>query len=411
VAKFGRFAYDARVSGTIGAARDGWVNQTSLKSRAFPRILLIKLSAFGDVIHTLPLLPKLRRRYPSSRIDWLITPEHADIVRCHPALSNVIPFRRGDYAKFGRRWSATTGLVRLFKSLRRARYDLVIDVHGQFRSALCALASGASVRIGFDRPRSDKPALASRGQHGWNGAREGSWLVYTHHIPIPTLSVHAVDRYLWLADILGLDNEPPDFSIHLPSEAAGRVDALLDRHYLAGRPLALVVPGTLWETKHWQTTGFAEVARDLSRKGFAVVIGGSRKDRRRCEAVAAGCPTACDLSGQTSLAEFVVLAQRCAVVITNDSGPMHLAVALKKPVVSIFGPTDPVRIGPYGQPGSVVRAGVPCSPCDLRKLRHCPHDHQCMKQVTPAQVIERLEQVLEDSVGGERPSLCGKEVA
>lgn len=382
---------------------------SSLKSRTFKRILLVKLSALGDVIHTLPVLAKLRRRYPRSRIDWLITPEHADVVRHHPALSNVLSFRRRDYSRFGRHWSATTGLLRLLQTIRSTHYDLVIDMHGQLRTALFVLASGAPVRIGFDRPRTAKPGadLGSGEQHGWNGAREGSWLAYTHHIPIPTLNVHAVDRYLWLAPLLGLDDASPEFGIHLPAEAPARVHALLERHDLARRPLALVVPGTLWQTKHWQVDGFAEVARHLSRRGYAVALTGSSKDRVRCQAVAAGCPEACDLTGQTSVAEFVALMQRAALAVTNDSGPMHLAVALGKPVVSVFGPTDPFRIGPYQHADWAVRAGVPCSPCDLRRLRQCPHEHSCMQRVTPMHVIERLDAILRECGTGERLPLCG----
>ncbi len=336
----------------------------SLQSRSFERILLIKLSAFGDVIHTLPVLSKLRRRYPASRIDWLITPENADLIRHHPALSSAVVFQRSDYSRFGQRWSATAGLLRLLQQIRQTRYDLVIDMHGQLRSAVFALASGAPVRIGFDRPRREKPgtALGVGWQHGWNGAREGSWLAYTQHIPIPRLNVLAVDRYQWLNPVLGLESGPPDFTIYLPADTGSRVEALLRQRRLLGRPLALIVPGTLWETKHWEAAGFAAVARQLAKEGFAVLISGSSKDKARCRAVSAGCPEACDLSGQTTLAELVELMKRVSVAVTNDSGPMHLAVALNRPVVSIFGPTDPVRIGPYGQPHSVVRTNLPCSP-------------------------------------------------
>jgi ADP-heptose:LPS heptosyltransferase len=124
------------------------------------------------------------------------------------------------------------------------------------------------------------------------------------------------------------------------------------------------------------------------------VLAGSPRDRARCQAVVAQCPGACDLSGQTSLSEFAALMSRSTVNVTNDSGSMHLAVALDKPVVSVFGPTDPVRIGPYGRAHAVVRASVPCSPCYLKKLSQCPHEHACMNQVTAEMVIERVHTVL-----------------
>jgi heptosyltransferase I len=371
-----------------------------LRTRPFARILLIKPSALGDVVHTLPVLVKLRARYPEARIDWLITPENADLVRHHPALSNVVLFRRNEYARFGRSWSATFGPFRLLSAIRRTRYDLVIDLHGQFRSAMLTLASGAPVRIGFDRPQHPVGAARSErsseipGHHGWSGAREGAWLAYTDRIPIPTLDVHAVDRYLWLAPMLGLDDRPTELAIHLPSEEAQRIDELLRSHGLGGKPIAVLVPGTIWETKHWHVEGFAQVGRHLLASGFSVVIAGTSRDRPRSRAIVEVCPGAVDLCGRTSVAGLVALIRRAAICVTNDSGSMHVAVAVETPVVSVFGPTNPVWIGPYGRPHAVVRADVSCSPCNLRRLRDCPHGHRCIREVTGRMAIERVEQVL-----------------
>ncbi len=363
------------------------MSQTPLCRRSFERILLIKPSAFGDVVHAIPVLVKLRARYPAARIDWLITPENAELVRYHPALSNVVLFARRNYAQFGRSWSASMGLFQLLGSVWRARYDLVIDLHGQLRSALFTVASGAATRIGFDRPLGGEP-------HGWTGAREGSWLVYSHRLPIPTLDAHAADRYLWVAPLLGLADGPPDFRVYWPPAADERVDGLLRAEGLRHGRFAILVPTTIWPTKHWHTEGFAAVGRYLQARGLAVVLAGSPKDGARCQEVAAACPGARDLSGRTTLAEFAALMQRAVVNVTNDSGSMHLAVALNKPVVSVFGPTDPVRIGPYGRPQAVVRVDLPCSPCYLKKLSQCPYEHACMNQVTPDLVIDRLRMIL-----------------
>jgi lipopolysaccharide heptosyltransferase I len=361
----------------------------ALQFEEFSRILLIKLSGLGDVVHTLPVLVKLRARYPAARIDWLITPENAEIVRCHPALSNVVLFDRRDFSKRGHRWRALLGFLDLLRQIRRAKYDLVIDLHGQARSAFFALASGAPARIGFDRPAKNISG------HGWRGAREGSWMAYTHRIPIPTLDVHAIDRYLWLGPLLGLDDNPPELTIHLSSQTTHHVQRILEEHCIpASKALALLVPGTIWETKHWTIEGFTDVARHFLDEGFAVVLAGTKRDQPRCRQIAAAAPGACDLSGKTTPAELAALIERSEICVTNDSGAMHVAASLGKPMISMFGPTNPVRIGPYRRLESVVRLDLPCSPCNYRRLSQCPFDHACMRQLTSATVIERARKIL-----------------
>ena len=398
------------MNGQIKNKRIKKTRASELQSAEFSRILLIKPSALGDVVHTIPVLVKLRARYSHARIDWLITPENAEIVRCHPALSNVVLFARRDFSKRGRRWRALLAFFDLLKQIRRARYDLVIDMHGQMRSALFALISGARVRIGFDRPIkfsrtiSAEHDLKNIPSHGWRGAREGSWIAYTHRIPIPTLDVHAIDRYLWVGPLLGLDDDPPDLTIHLSADTVHNVERLLVEHGVpASAPLVVLVPGTIWETKHWTIDGFAGVARQFLQDGFAVALAGTKRDQQRCRRIAAGAPGTCDLSGKTTPAQLAALIRRAEVAVTNDSGSMHVAASLGKPMVSVFGPTNPVHIGPYQRPESVVRVDLPCSPCNYRRLSQCPFDHACMKQVTSAMVVERARKIL--AAGKANPNL------
>ncbi len=380
-----------------------------LKSRDFRKILLIKLSAVGDVIHTIPVLNKLRRRYPSAQLDWLVTPAIGELLRHHPAISNVIEFAREDWSK---PWTPTpfVSYARLARKLRANAYDLVVDMHGQFRTAVFTLATGAPVRVGFDRPRakvwdaSPRAFSAEARKHAWQGAREGSWLAYTHHIPVPTLDLHAVDRYLNVGPLLALEDGPPDFSFPIPQAASARVELLLRGHDIAGAPLVTMAPGTIWETKHWGSDKFAEVARHFLQKGFAVALMGTPRERVVCEEVARLAPGAVDVAGETTLTELAALIRRSAISVTNDSGPMHLAVALDRPVVSVFGPTDPIWIGPYGRADAVLRAGVPCSPCFLRQLSRCPNGHVCMANVSAHAVIERIERVLSNGAGTARPA-------
>jgi heptosyltransferase-1 len=376
-----------------------------LRYRDFRRILLIKLSAVGDVVHTIPVLNKLRRRYPSARIDWLITPAIAELLRHHPAISNVVEFDRTEWSAPWR-WSAFTSSARLAGKLRAVDYDLVVDMHGQFRTAVLALATRAPVRIGFDRPRAEvweasaRTLPAEARKHAWKGAREGSWLAYTHHIRVPTLDVHAVDRYLSVGPMLGLDEEAADFSFPIPVAAASRIDWLLQEHGIGGlgpSGLLTIAPGTIWETKHWRSEAFAEVARHFMRKGFAVALIGSVRERTACEEVATLAPGSVNLAGETTLTELAAIIRRSTICLTNDSGPMHLAVALGRPVVSIFGPTDPLWIGPYRRVDAVLQAGLSCAPCYLRLLSRCPHDHACMREVSAHAAIERIEMSLTDS--------------
>jgi lipopolysaccharide heptosyltransferase I len=376
----------------------------TLRGRDFRRILLIKLSAVGDVVQTIPLLNTLRRRYPAAQVDWLVTPAIAELLRHNPAISNVIEFPRQEWSS---PWRLAPFAVsaRLAARLHRARYDLVLDLQGQLRSAVFAWLSRSPVRIGFDRPRAQAweasprqfPDAARR--HAWQGAREGSWLAYTHHIPLPTIDVHPVDRYLSVGAMLGLDDGAADFSFPIPPEATARVAAKLDRHGIAKTKLVVMAPGTAWETKQWRREGFAEAARHFLQNGFAVALVGSGREHAACAAVAGLAPGAVNLAGETALSELAALVARAAICVTNDSGPMHLAVALKRPVVGIFGPTDPLWAGPYRRDGTVVRTELPCSPCYLRQLSRCTHGHACMQLVSSGVVIERMEDILREPSG------------
>ena len=205
--------------------------------------------------------------------------------------------------------------------------------------------------------------------------------------------MHAVDRYLLLGSLLGLDNEPADFFNIIPAAAEARINELLGQAGIdaLNDPLVVLAPGTMWETKHWSREGFARVARHFLNHGRQVIVIGAGRDREVCAEVAQGAPGTVDLAGRTTLPELAAIISRAGVCITNDSGPMHLAVALGRPVVSIFGPSDSLWIGPYGRPDAVISAGVPCAPCYLRELSRCDRQHACMRQVTAEEVIARAE--------------------
>jgi len=355
--------------------------ESALRDREFKRILLIKLSAVGDVIHTLPVLTRLRERYPDAQIDWVITPACEDLVRWHPALDGVISYPRRE--AFGAKG------LKMLRQIMGGRYDLVVDMHGQLRTAALVLASGAPVRIGFSR------------------TREGAKYSYTHHIPVPSMDFHAADRNLWLGDLLGFPTDHPDFTIHTPPEAELEADRTLARIGYAGQPFAAMFPGTQWETKHWPVEGFVDVCRYLTRRGMKILLAGAGRDQIANDAVARAFPEATDICGQTSLAGLAAILRRSSLCVTNDSGPMHMAVALGRPLVSAFGPTSPVRTGPYARPEAVVRTGVACSPCYIRKTRNCPYGLRCLTELSSEMMINRIDQVLATHSVGPEPTAPG----
>jgi lipopolysaccharide heptosyltransferase I len=374
------------------------VSLDELRRREFRKILLIKLSAVGDVVHTLPVLNKLRRRFPNAQIDWLVTPAIGELLRHHPALNSVIDFERDTTAPPWA-WSALTSYTRLAAKLRSAGYDLAIDLHCQSRTAFLAFVSGAPVRIGFDKERPEVWANSRKvtenfRKHAWHGAREGAWLFYTHRIPLPTLDVHVIDHYQSVGNLLGFDAGSTDFSFRIPQVAHERVAALLRRRGAGDARLAVIAPRGNWQTKRWPDANSAALARHFMSRGYAAVLAGAPRERAVGAAIARLAPGAIDLSGETSLSELAALISRAAICIAHDSGPMHLAVALGRPVVALFGPSDDVWAGPYHRDNAVVRLSLPCAPCYLRRLKSCTHGHACMEELLAKAVIERAEDVL-----------------
>jgi lipopolysaccharide heptosyltransferase I len=315
------------------------------------RILIIKPSSLGDVVHALPAVNLIRRRFPDARISWLIKDSLISLLKKCPVIDERIKFRRDDYAKF----------PTLLWRLRRERFDVVIDLQGLFRSGLMAGATRAPRRIG----------LAD--------AREGAQWFYNEIIPVPR--AHAVDRYLLAAKHLGCETAPIEFPLGIPTQ-------------MPTEGLIAVNPSARWKTKLWGDDKFAELVRQLPSK--RVVLTGSVADRLRCNFIAQDRR---NVAGGTDLYELAELYSRCSVVITNDSGPMHIAAAVGTPVVAIFGPTDPALTGPYGKQHVVLRSGIPCSPCMKDHCTHTPR-MECMQKVTVEQVLAAVKPFIEGSARG-----------
>ncbi|MDI9569407.1 MAG: lipopolysaccharide heptosyltransferase II [Pseudomonadota bacterium] len=346
-------------------------------------ILIIKLSAIGDVVHTLPALAALRRLYPRAHITWVIEAAAADLISGHPCLDQVLVSHRKRWQeelRSGKIAKAIREIRRFLRELRSRRYDLVVDFHGLFKSAVLTGMSRGVRKLGYD------------------SLQEGSGLFYNERIP-EDMSKHAVDRYLdFPAYLAGQAGEapigPPEFFIPGDERRRQGTTALLAENGLDGEaPFVAINPVALWPTKLWRADLFAALAERIVRElDLSVVITGSRQEQGYVAAIVRDLKTrrAIDLAGQTSLRDLACLYRRASLVVTTDSGPMHIAAAVGTPVVALFGPTDPRRTGPYGPGHAVIRRELPCSPC-FRKT--CP-TRECMEGIGVDEVWEAVREKL-----------------
>ena len=345
-------------------------------------ILIVKLSAIGDVIHTLPSLAALRRLYPGAHITWVVEEASADILAGHPDLDRVIVSKRkrwvSDLGSPRRARQAFREIRRFLSALRDRRYDLVIDFHGLFKSAMIVFLSGGSRRLGYD------------------SMQELSGLFYSEKIP-EDLGRHAVDRYLDFIRYLGAEPGAPEFVI--PVDAANRVRAgdLLQAAGIAGKGAFVAVsPQALWETKLWANDRFARLCdRIVLELNRPVVFTGSDAEAVARIRALMTAPSV-SLAGRTTLRDLACVYQDAALLITTDSGPMHLAAAVRTPVVALFGPTDPGRTGPYGEGHVVLRRDMTCSPCFAKTCE----TRRCMLEITVDEVYEAVRGKLAEN-GGE----------
>jgi len=350
-----------------------------LSERDFRRILIIKPSSFGDVIHALPVLNGLRQRYPQAHISWLVANSCAGLLENHPALNEIIRFDRKRFGRLGRSVRVSLDFLAFIRELRARAFDLVIDLQGLFRSGFLTAASQAPVRLGF------------------SSARELAPLFYTHRVAAPNRDIHAVDRNYLVAKSLGFDDLPIRFDLPVQDSARASVRRLLAAAgWAPGEKYILMGPGTRWETKIWPAKYFAELARRIaSESSYRVVLIGMDTEVEIARQVAENAgERVINLAGKTNLAELIALIEGAVMVVMHDSGPMHLATALDKPMVAIYGPTSPLRTGPYHRGEAVARLDLECSPCYLKKLSECPYEHRCMRELAPAEVMRKVIQEL-----------------
>jgi lipopolysaccharide heptosyltransferase I len=340
------------------------------------RILLVKPSALGDVVHALPVVATLKRRYPEIPLDWLVEEEAAPLVEGHPAVATLVVSGRRRWLRQLRRPADVPVTLReiraWLKALRRRRYDVVLDLQGLLKSAMYVVAAGAPVRVG----------LAD--------AREGAGWVLTHRVPVPPQPVHAVERYLALAAAVDAREAVRDFTIPLGSDDLEAARRLLDD---LPRPRVVLHPAARWETKLWEVERWRAVAASLADEGAGVVVTGGPADAAMAAAICDGPRQAPrSLAGRISLKTLAAVLRSADLMITVDSGPMHIAAALGTPVLALFGPTDPARTGPLGC-GRVLRRPLPCSPC-LQRRCQIAETRRCMRDLDVQDVLAAARELL-----------------
>ena len=339
------------------------------------RICLIKPSALGDVVQTLPLLPALRERFRAAKISWVINSQLAGLLEGHPGLDEIIPFdRRGSWA----------GWMRLLGDLRLRHFDLVFDLQGLLRTAVMTWTTGAGVRVGLET------------------AREGSHLACNCTIPDTGRQVPAHLRYWRVAEAVGMGDLRRETMIAVTTDDLDWARGQLEK--LRG-PILAVQPGARWITKRYPVEKFAVVAaRAMRVYGFSTVILGSgdeieaagRLEHLLRRFVPAAKPL--NLAGQTTLKQLAAVLKQSACALTNDSGPMHLAAGLGVPVLGLFTCTSPLRSGPPGDQHQLVSTTVRCAAGYKKRCPHSGAKHmRCMQDLSAELVWKAFTRLVKNN--------------
>ena len=347
-------------------------------------ILVIQTAFIGDAVLTLPLVQCTRKNYPASNVDIVVTPRSKDLFVNHPDIREAIPFdKRG-------RDKGIRGLLRLSKHLQLRSYDLALIPHRSLRSAVLALLAGIPRRIGFD---------TSAGRLLMTGTA-----AYRKEL-------HEIDRNLSLLEALGFALGPRELPRLYPAEADQRkVDRLLIELEV-GNPekLVAIAPGTIWNTKRWPKERFASLAVSLDNAGFEVVLVGGVEDEGICNEIRTLSKSSSvhDASGALTLLQSAELINRCRLLVSNDSAPLHLATAVGTPVIAVFGSTVPeFGFGPTGPFDAVIETkGLKCRPCSIHGGEKCPiKTFDCMYDISHDRVYRAAMEILVKKAATRRSS-------
>jgi len=354
---------------------------------AKPKILLIRLSALGDIIQTLPILPLIRKAQPDAHIGWAIDSDFVASIQGHRDIDQIHPFQRKKWSKSLSRpseWGKTLNeLDHFFKEIQSVGYDVALDVQGLFKTGLLTYLSGAKHRVGFAHKREGCGIFY---QHAYLNRKQ------YHH---PHL-LH-VDHMALLTRTIGAKEEP--HTVDLPPVSAAveqKVTKLLTDKFLNDKSIVVIAPGTQWESKLWREKNWIELVKNLiDRSAFNIVFVGAPGDKELVGRIVSQLPPSeriLNLAGQTNIPELYALCGQVQALVACDSAPLHIAGAAHVPhVFGIFGPTAKARTAPIGSPNTVIFSSedeLNCQPCHKRV---CPlGTGECLERVTPQAISNAL---------------------
>ncbi|MBX7136700.1 MAG: glycosyltransferase family 9 protein [Oligoflexia bacterium] len=330
-------------------------------------ILIVLMGSLGDVARGLHLARSIKTQLPESKITWLVEPASAELVKVHPSIDRIIVFERR------LSWGALRAVI---SELRRDKFDLVLDLQRHFKSGCFSLLSGAPQRLGFNR----------------RDAKEFNWVFNNQHIPAYGDALSKLEHYLKFAHHLGLSEQ--DFGSGL--EQLDLAERLKKLSIEPGSPYLFIVLGSAWESKDWLPSGYTALLDRLcaSLRYPLFLVGGPGHRNLGAELQQrSGSDLVRSIAGETSLLDLIALIRYARAGVGPDSGPGHLASALRVPYVSLFGATSPARTAPWGQANLVVRSSIGCSPCGFRK---CPGlNRLCMRLISAESVMLKIAEALD----------------
>lgn len=345
-------------------------NRPPLSDYAAERIAIIKPSALGDIVHSLPVLTALRRRYSHAHITWVVNQTYAPLLHGHRDLDDVLPFdRRACHRGLGKALRSWRDFLR---ELRRRRFDLAVDLQGLLRTAVMMTATGAKRRVGLST------------------AREGATWTYTDIVPVTDFNtLHAVDRCWRIAEAFGVGDVPKEFHIPIPTEAQ---DWAEEATWGYPRPWLMLGPGARWMTKRWPVEHFAVLARQFWEGfGGTVFFVGGEEERAAATAVRRQLSgPSRDFTGRTTLPRLAALLQRADGILANDTGPLHLAAALGRPIIAPYTCTRVHLNGPYPAQSGAIETTVPCRGSYVKRCARL----ECMTELTPDRLWPSLTEMM-----------------